>query len=97
VTQTVKDVLEGLLLTTSIFNVNQSIKIYIASLQDSYSEALPTQAKRKRTVFRRWWNWEQAPFGRWLRSIGSPFQVVGPTTEKEHAFIVAEQGHTELW
>ena len=36
--------------------LNQSIKIYIAPLQDTYSEALPTQAKRKRTVFRRWWN-----------------------------------------
>ena len=36
--------------------INQSIKIYIAPLQDTYSEALPTQAKRKRTVFRRWWN-----------------------------------------
>ena len=29
------------------FNINQSIKIYIAPLQDLYSEALPTQAKRK--------------------------------------------------
>jgi len=29
---------------------NQSIKIYIAPLQDPYSEALPTQAKRKRTI-----------------------------------------------
>src|SRR6218665_3038347 len=61
---------------------NQSIKIYIAPLQDPYSEALQTQAKRKRTVLRRWWNREQIPFGRCLRSIGSPFHVVGPTTEK---------------
>jgi len=37
-------------------SINQLIKIYIAPLQDSYSEALPTQAKRKRTVMRRWWN-----------------------------------------
>src|SRR6218665_1825824 len=37
-------------------SINQSIKIYIAPLQDTYSEALPTQAKRKRIVFRRWWN-----------------------------------------
>ena len=51
----------------------QSIKIYIAPLQDPYSEALPTQAKQKRTVLRRWWNWEQASFGRCLRSTGSPF------------------------
>ena len=42
--------------------INQSIKIYIAPLQDPYSEALLTQAKQKRTVLRRWWNWEQAPF-----------------------------------
>ena len=41
-------------------------------------------AKRKRAVLRRWWNWEQAPFWRCpcLRSIGSPFQFVGPTTRK---------------
>ena len=45
----------------------QSIKIYIAPLQDPYLEALPTQAKRKRTVFSRWWNWEQPPFGSYLR------------------------------
>ena len=51
--------------------INQSVKIYIAPLQDTYSEALPTQAKRKRTVFRRWWNWEQAPFGRCLWSTPS--------------------------
>ena len=37
-------------------SINQSIKIYIAPLQDTYSEALPTQANRKKTVFRRWWN-----------------------------------------
>ena len=30
--------------------INQSFKIYIAPLQDIYSEALPTQAKRIRTV-----------------------------------------------
>ena len=37
------------------FYFNQSVKIDIASLQDSYSEALLTQAKRKRTALRRWW------------------------------------------
>ena len=37
-------------------SINQSIQIYIAPLQDTYSEALQTQAKRKRTVFRSWWN-----------------------------------------
>jgi len=68
----------------------QSIKIYIAPLQGPYSEALPTQAKRKRTVLGRWWNWEQASFSRCLRSIGSSFQVVGPTTEKERSSILIE-------
>ena len=78
--------------------INQSVKIYIAPIQDTYSEALPTQAKRKLTVWRRWWNWEQAPFGRCLRSTGSPFQVVEPTTENERVCIVAERanGTTKL-
>jgi len=55
--------------SSPLLSINQSVKIYIAPLQDTcaYSEALPTKAKRKRTVFRRWWNWEQAPFGRCLR------------------------------
>ena len=35
--------------------VNQSIKIDIAPLPDPYSEVLPTQAKRKRTVFHIGW------------------------------------------
>src|SRR6218665_849394 len=29
------------------FSINQSVKIYIVPFQDTYSEALPTQAKRK--------------------------------------------------
>jgi len=41
-----------------VYSINQSIKIHIAPLQDPYSEALPTQVKQKRTVLRRWWNWE---------------------------------------
>src|SRR6218665_3334475 len=66
--------------------------------KDPYSETLLTQAKRKRTVLRRWWNREQAPFGRCLRSTGSPFQVVGPTTENERVCIVTERasGTTKL-
>jgi len=72
---------------------NQSVKIYIAPLQDTYSEVLPTQAKRKRRVFRRWWNWEQAPFGRCLRSTGSSFQGFGPTTENERVCIVGERAN----
>ena len=56
-------------------SINQSIKNYIEPLQDTYAEALPTQAKRKRTVFRRWWNCEHAPFGRCLRSAGGCFEA----------------------
>jgi len=52
--------------TIPLHNFNQSIKIYIAPLQDPYPEAQPTQAKWKRPVLRRWWNREQAPFGRCL-------------------------------
>ena len=40
----------------TVKSINQLIKIYIAPLEDPYSEALPTQAKRKRTVLRMWWN-----------------------------------------
>jgi len=71
-------------LTNDNFNqsINQSIKNYIVPLQDPYSEVLPIQAKQKRIVLRRLWNWEQAPFGRSLGSIGRPFQVVGPTHRK---------------
>src|SRR6218665_3156298 len=36
--------------TTSATLNNQSIKIYIAPFPDPYSEALPTQARRKRTA-----------------------------------------------
>jgi len=49
-------------------NYYQSIRIYLAPLQDPYSEALPTQAKRRRAVLKKMlWYWEQAPFGRCLR------------------------------
>jgi len=47
--------------------------MYIVSLQSSCSEALLTQAKRKISVFRSWWYWEQKLFGRCLRSKGRPF------------------------
>ena len=38
------------------YSINQSVQNVYSALQDIYSEALPTQAKRKRTVLRRWWN-----------------------------------------
>ena len=51
-----------------IISINQSTNQSINQskfipLQEPYSEALPTQAKRKRTVLRRWWKWEQAHLG----------------------------------
>ena len=69
---------------------NQSIKVYKAPLQDPYSEVLPTQTKRKRSL-EKVVELRKAPFGRCLRSIGSPFQVVGK--EKERACIVAERAN----
>jgi len=39
--------------TSLMTSINYSIKIYITPFQDPYSEVLPTQAKRKRTVLRR--------------------------------------------
>jgi len=66
-----------------IIAINQSInENYTAPIQDTYSEAFPTQVKRKETLLKSWWNWEQASFGRRLRSDGSPNKVVGPTTDK---------------
>ena len=45
-----------------IVSINQSK--FIVSLQDPYWEALVTEVKWKITVLRRWWHWEQGPFGR---------------------------------
>ena len=82
--------LSAVVFTLTLLWIYQSVKTYIAPLQDTYLETLPTQAKRKRTVLRRWWNWEQAPFGRCL----SPFQVFGPTTENERVCIVYDSTYT---
>ena len=79
------------ILTKEVVSINQLIQIYIALLQYPYLEVLLTQAKWKWKVFRSWWIWEQAPFGRCLRSEGSPLHVVGPTTEKKRLCIVAER------
>src|ERR1700733_15029059 len=56
--------------------------IYIAPLQGIYSEALPTLARRKRTVLRLERNTEGIDLERRRSSRGSPFQVEGPRTEK---------------
>jgi len=57
--------------------------MYIVPLQNPYSEALPTQAKRK-TQFSEGGGIENRHrlWGGCLRSIGRPFKVVGQTTEK---------------
>ena len=57
---------------TSFSHLNQSIKIYIAPLQDAYSEALPTQAKQKRTVLRRQWRIHR---GGAMGAIAPPYRV----------------------
>src|ERR1700733_14781505 len=56
--------------------------IYIAPLQEIYSEALPTPVRRKRTVLRLERNTDGIDLGRRRSSRGSPFQVKGPRTEK---------------
>ena len=54
--------------------------IYIAPLQENYSEALPTPARLKRAVL----GWEKNAGDKALGEIrswvGSPFQIKGPTT-----------------
>src|SRR3984885_9541346 len=55
---------------------------YIAPLQGICSEALPTPARRKRTVLRLERNTDGIDLGRRRSSRGSPFQVEGPRTEK---------------
>ena len=83
-----------------VLNSLNSLTLFQSINQNLYSAPLRflligahNPCQRKRTVLRRWWNWEQVPFGRCLRSIGRPFQVVLPTTEKEHVSIVAERAN----
>ena len=56
------------------------LNIYIAPLQENYSEALPTPARLKRAVLRK----NAGDKALWkIRSWeGSPFQIEGPTMEK---------------
>src|SRR3984885_2542491 len=56
--------------------------IYIAPLQEIYSEALPTPAQRKRTVLRLERKTDEMDPRRRRSSRGSPFQFEGPRTEK---------------
>ena len=69
--------------------INQSIKNYIAPFQDPHSEVLPTQAKWKRTVFKSYWNCEQAPFKKCLQIWGK--HVPGCWTKHWRAYVYTWQ------
>jgi len=55
--------------------------VYIAPLQENYSEALPTPAWLKRAALRSEKNAGDKGLGKIRSSEGRPFQVVGPTME----------------
>jgi len=67
------------------------LNIYIAPLQENYSEALPTPARLNKAVLR----WEKNAGKRVLLQMRSsearPFQVEGPTTEKAQICLVEVQ------
>src|SRR6218665_1069552 len=58
------------------------LNIYIAPLQENYSEALPTPARSNKAVLRREKNAGEVVLLKMRNSEGRPFQVEGPTTEK---------------
>src|ERR1043165_10141682 len=62
--------------------------IYIAPLQENYSEALPTPARLKRAVLRCEKNIGEKVLGKRRSSRGRPFQVEGPTAKKARFCIV---------
>src|ERR1043165_7033420 len=62
--------------------------IYIAPLQENYSEALPTPARPKRAVLMCEKNIGEKVLGKRRSSRGRPFQVEGPTTKKARFCIV---------
>ena len=57
------------------------LNIYIAPLQENYSEALPTPARLKRAVLVEKKNAGDKALGKIRSWEGSPFQIEGPTTE----------------
>src|SRR6218665_1132971 len=57
------------------------LNIYIAPLQENYSEALPTPARSNKAVLRREKNAGEVVLLKMRSSEGRPFQVEGPTTE----------------
>ena len=69
------------------------LNIYIAPLQENYSEVLPTQARLKGAVL----SWEKNAGDKVLGKIrsweGSPFQIEGPTTEKARLCLVEVQAN----
>src|SRR5688572_14421947 len=72
------------------------MKLDIAPLQDIYSEALPAQPRLKRKVFREVLNAGEEFLGRRRSSRGSPFQILGPTTEKARCCIVEVRANGTL-
>src|SRR6218665_3336590 len=71
-------------------SINQSVKIYIAPLQDTYSDALPTHAKRKRSL-------EkvvelQAPFGRCLIDLLEIHSRFLDQPQKMNEFALSQRG-----
>jgi len=81
-------------LTLLVMSINQSInENFLSTPSRSPFRRAPTKTKWKRTLFRIWWNWEQAPFGCCFTSKGKSFQVVGPTTEKERLCTATERAN----
>src|SRR6218665_904037 len=82
-----------------VFTINQSIKIYIAPLQDTYSEASrPRPSGKEQSLECGGIENRHRLEGALDLLEGSPFQVFGPTTENERVCIVAEpaNGTTKL-
>src|SRR6218665_4190328 len=64
------------------------LNIYIAPLQENYSEALPTPARSNKAVLRREKNAGEVVLLKMRSSEGRPFQVESPTTEKARVNLV---------
>src|SRR6218665_3197393 len=74
--------------STSISIYFSSYGIYIAPLQDNYSEALQAQAWAKTKLFRRLINELKKSRGRERNSRGRPFQIEGPAAGKCTSFVM---------
>src|SRR6218665_652518 len=65
-----------------------TLNIYIAPLQENYSEALPTPARSNKAVLKREKNAGEVVLLKMRSSEGRPFQVEGLTTEKARICLV---------